>query len=69
MPTFRLTIECDNETFRATGFDDDDSNNDAARAEVARILRNLAKYFTPGNSPGGSIYDANGNKAGNWSME
>ena len=37
--------------------------------EVARILRALAKKVESGEEVDGSIFDANGNRCGEWSLE
>jgi len=37
--------------------------------EVARILRALAKRVESGEEVDGSIFDANGNRCGEWSLE
>lgn len=71
MTTFRLTIECDNAAFRLPYDDADDEHHaDQARREVARILAHVAENaLTMPNDSGGPLYDANGNKVGQWSLK
>lgn len=55
---FKLEITTDN-----AAFEDDEGS------EVARILSALAERLAAGSERGGGLYDLNGNRVGQWSLE
>jgi hypothetical protein len=64
--TFRLTMETGNSAFEA----DSGTSTEARRAEIARILREVAAYLEkPATLPEktGALFDYNGNHVGSWS--
>ena len=64
-----MTVKFNNTDNAAFCDPDDESRNDeASRAESARILRHLASKIENGSEEGGGVYDANGNRVGEWSM-
>jgi hypothetical protein len=61
-----IRVEMDNAAF----FDDDSDgqqNDEAARRELARILRDLSDHIEAG-SDGKTLFDLNGNKVGDFSI-
>ena len=62
---FVLSFKMENAAFR----DEDGSASDAAaRAEVARLLREIAGHVAAGIDAR-TIHDVNGNRVGSWSGE
>lgn len=62
--TFSLTLDCDNAAFRAdTDDESSEEHADAARKQVALILRDAAKHIEAGSNDR-PLHDSNGNKAG-----
>jgi hypothetical protein len=60
MRTFTLTITTENAAFHD---DESPTSDDAAKAEIARILRDAAKHVENG-SDGRTLHDSNGNRVG-----
>lgn len=56
----KLEFATDNDTF---GEDDE-----RRRAEVHRIMCDLAARIGNGSEEGGGVYDVNGNRVGQWSL-
>lgn len=66
MNAFNLTIATTNAAFRDDDDNEDEASNDeATRTELARILREIAGKLENG-SDGGKVYDFNGNGVGTW---
>jgi DNA-binding ferritin-like protein (Dps family) len=67
--SFTLKIETDNAAFSDddTDYGSEESAN-AKRAEVARILREVADLLDNGSQEGAGVYDVNGNRVGKWSL-
>jgi len=65
MKKFTLEITTQNAAF---GNDDGSPSEDAARSELARILRDAAKHLENG-SDGRSLHDYNGNRVGKFDIE
>ncbi len=66
---FTLRIKTSNAAFRDENVDDEDSDvhADAARQEVARILRSIADRIDAGDDSG-TIHDSNGNSVGRYDL-
>jgi hypothetical protein len=64
---FKLNLKCSNAAFRDDGDGDEDSNNNAARAQIALILRDAAKHVENG-CMGRKLMDSNGNTVGSFSV-
>ena len=60
MKTFTLTLTTENAAFCD---DENPTSDDAAKAEIARILRDAAKHIENG-SDGRRLQDSNGNHVG-----
>lgn len=58
MNQFQLSLSTDNAAFQG----------DDMRAEIARILRELAETIDNGSTYKGGLYDANGNRVGSWNL-
>ena len=70
---FKLEIKCSNSAFRDEWENDEDERDDedvtnACRAEVARILRDMAKHLENG-CEGRTLQDSNGNRVGMCNFE
>lgn len=64
---FTIEIICDN-----AAFCDEDTGEPNPGPEIARLLRRVARYIdSPSPVPGdtATLFDVNGNRAGEWSME
>lgn len=67
-PLFKVEIKTDNAAFHADDRDDDGHDSAACGAELARILRELARGIEDGiaEDDGGNVRDVNGNTVGKW---